>query len=227
MQCIILAAGRGTRMKELTTNTPKPMVRIFGKPLLEHKMDMLPDCVDEIVLIIGYFGNQIKEYFGFEWKGRKISYVFQKNLNGTGGAIFEAKDCLRQKFLVTMGDDLYGTEDLALLAKNDNALLAKISDIPFSSGVLRTDMDGNLLEIIEKTEIPELGMINTGAYALTSDIFDYEPVQISATELGLPQTIARMSKDRHVKIQLATSWLQVGRPEDLPKAEDFLRMNKR
>ncbi|MFA5831179.1 MAG: sugar phosphate nucleotidyltransferase [Candidatus Paceibacterota bacterium] len=227
MQCVILAAGRGTRMKELTANTPKPMIAVFGEPLLAHKIRMLPETVDDVVLVVGYLGEQIREYFGSEWEGRKISYVFQKNLNGTGGAIREAKDLVCGTFLVIMGDDLYGTDDLARLSEDGMAVLAKKMDKPFSAGILRRNREGNLLEIVEKTETPEIGLMNTGAYALTRDFFEYELVQITKTEFGLPQTLATMAKNHPVKIKPAHSWLRIGCPEDIGMAEDFLRNNNR
>lgn len=223
MQCVILAAGRGTRMKNLTEYMPKPMIEVFGKPLLGYKINMLPDHIDEIVLVVGHFGSQIKEYFGSEWNGRRIAYVHQETLNGTGGAIHAAKDMVSGKFLVTMGDDLYGTKDLASLAMYEIAVLAKPSEYPFSAGILRVNEQGNLLEITEKIKTPEMGLINTGAYVLTPDFFEYDLIQISPSEYGLPQTLSAMAKDIPVKVHLADSWLQVSKPEDISKAEDFLR----
>ena len=122
-----------------------------------------------------------------------------------------------------MGDDLYGKEDLTALAGEDMAVLAKMMPNPFSAGILHTDEQGNLLEIIEKTAIPEIGLMNTGAYALTQDFFEYELVPISDTEFGLPQTLACMTKKYPVKVVSANLWLQVGKPEDIPNAEVFLR----
>jgi len=223
MQCVILAAGLGTRMKNLTENTPKPMVQVLGKPLLEHKIEMLPDVVDEVILVIGYLGEQVSTYFGNEWKGRKISYVFQEKLNGTGGAIHSVKDKISGGFLVTMGDDLYGKEDISRLASGGLAVLAKKMDKPFTAGILHADDEGKLLEIIEKAEIPEAGLMNTGAYFLTPKFFEYKLVPVNATEFGLPQTLAVMAREYPVRIELAESWLQIGKPEDIEKAEEYVR----
>ena len=59
MQAVILAAGRGVRMGKLTENTPKPMLSLFGKPMLEWKLEMLPRVIDEVIFVIGYYGSQI------------------------------------------------------------------------------------------------------------------------------------------------------------------------
>ena len=210
-------------MKELTEGTPKPMIRVFGKPLLEHKIDMLPDEIDEVILVVGYLGPQIREHFGEEWKGRKMKYVDQTELNGTWGAVSQAKHLLNEKFLVTMGDDLYGKEDIATLMKSEHGVLAKHSGEPTLAAMLRANETGHLTEITEKPASPEIGLINTGAYLLTPKFFSYEPIPVNETEFGLPQTMAVMAKDHPIKIHLADAWLQVSRPEDIPKAEEFLR----
>ena len=72
MQAVILAAGHGTRMDELTTAVPKPMLEVAGKPLLEYKLDALPDHIDEVVLIVGYLGNVIRQHFGALYGKQRI-----------------------------------------------------------------------------------------------------------------------------------------------------------
>ena len=112
MQAVILAAGRGTRMNELTTAVPKPMLDVAGKPLLEYKLDALPDFVEEVVLIIGYKGDVIQAHFGDLYNGKRILYVEQETMNGTAGALWCAKDLFHERFLVMMGDDIYMKEDV-------------------------------------------------------------------------------------------------------------------
>ena len=80
MQAIILAAGRGTRMGELTKETPKPMLKIKNKPILEYKLNALPEEITEVIFVIGYLGDAIKNYFGDFYNGRKIRYVIQKKI---------------------------------------------------------------------------------------------------------------------------------------------------
>ena len=82
MQAVILAAGNGTRLRPITNHVPKPMIKIGNKTLLEYNIDNLPSEVDEIIFVIGYLGEQIKDYFGSEFKGKKIKYVEQKELLG-------------------------------------------------------------------------------------------------------------------------------------------------
>ena len=108
MQALILAAGRGTRMQDLTNEVPKPMLTVHGKTLLARKLEVLPPQIDEVIFIVGYQGDLIREAFGSEYNGRRISYVEQETLNGTMGAVTLAKPYITGKFIVMMGDDLYG-----------------------------------------------------------------------------------------------------------------------
>ena len=70
IQAVILAAGKGTRMLPLTVNAPKPMQEVLGKNLLELKIEALPDEVDEVIMVIGYLGNMIRDFFGDEYGGK-------------------------------------------------------------------------------------------------------------------------------------------------------------
>jgi len=224
MQAVILAAGKGTRMGDLCKDTPKPMLKVLGKNLLEHKIDALPDEVDEIIFVIGHLGDQIQKHFGTKHKGRKISYVTLNEIKGTAYALFVAKDLLRGKFLLMMGDDLYGCEDIKKIIKHDHAVLVKKIDGSTPGGKVMLDKKGHLIKIIEdkKGEIAN-GLVNTGLYVLTPKIFEYEPVQLpNSKEFGLPQTMVVMAKDFPVKVVLADFWLNITAPEDLKLAEAIL-----
>lgn len=219
MQAVILAAGKGTRMQPLTYDIPKPMLPINGTPVLEHTLNFLPEEIDEVIFVINYLGKHIKKHFGEEWKGRKIKYVFQEELNGTGGALHTCKSLMREKFLVVMGDDLYYKKDLEKMLGEDLAILAQEVDDPSRFGVLKTDGNGKLIEIVEKPKMEGAGLVSTNAFVLTKKFFDYDLVSVSDSEYGLPQTLAVMAKDYPVKVMKTTRWMAVGRPEDLEKAQ--------
>src|SRR3989344_4411739 len=113
MQAVILAAGLGTRMGNLTKNTPKPLLLTGGKTILERNLEALPDEIGEVVLVVGYLGGQIREKIGQSFAGKKITYVEQKELKGTGHALMQCKDALHGSFLVFYVDDLHDRADFS------------------------------------------------------------------------------------------------------------------
>ncbi|MFH1188949.1 MAG: nucleotidyltransferase family protein [bacterium] len=223
MQAVILAAGKGTRMQQLTKQIPKPMISVYERPLLAHKIEMLPDAITEVIIIIGYLGYKIIEYFGSSYAGKSITYVYQETLNGTGGALHYAIDLLQDPFLVLMGDDLYLKNDLEKLLEHEFALLAYEHSDPRQFGLVSIDKNNHLIDVLEKPIEQKPGFINTGAYMLTPRFFEYCPVQINQNEYGLPQTLAHIGKTIPVHVVKAQSWHPVTSPEDIFKAGYLLR----
>ena len=226
MQAVILAAGRGTRMGTITENIPKPMVPILGKPLLEWKLNALPEDIEEVVLTIGYLGEQITSYFGEVWQGRKMTYVYQEELNGSGGAMQLVKPYVTSAVLITMGDDLYHPEDLQDFLKtplDQGAIGGLLVEHAQPFGLIGTDTEGKLASVIERPHDYETGLVCTGAYFVPERFFEYPLVQITEKEYGLPQTVVLMAKDIPVKIITSRAWQPVGCPEDIPAAEAFIK----
>jgi len=105
---IILAGGLGTRLRPLTDETPKPLLPLKGKPIVQHTIEQLKrHGVKNIILSIGYKADKIKEYFGDGSKlGLNISYVVEDNPLGTGGAVKMAAQGINKPFILTWGDEL-------------------------------------------------------------------------------------------------------------------------
>ncbi len=224
MQAVILAAGRGVRMGELTNDIPKPLLKISGKPIVEYTLFNLPEEISEIIFVIGYKGEMIRQQFGDEFNGKRISYVEQKELNGTAGALWLAKDILRDKFLVLMGDDLYHRDDLRKIIRHDLAILIKAINEPSRFGVVETDKEGNLVRVVERPQNPKSNLVNTGAYVLNLKFFDYALVPVyNGTEFGLPQTLAQMADKYKIKVERAEAWHPNTIGNDLAKAEEVVR----
>lgn len=226
MQAVILAAGKGTRMRELCHDCPKPMVRILGKPLLQWRLETLPTEIDEVILVVGYLQEQIREYFGEEWKGRKIIYVTQDVLNGSGGAVKLVESAVSGPLLVTMGDDLYHPLDLQEFLQtpvDEGAIGGLYVENAQPFGLLGTDTEGKLASVIERPHEQETGDVCVGAYVLPRQFFSYPLVQITDTEFGLPQTVVAMAKEVSVAVKRVRAWQPVGSPEDIPKAEAFIQ----
>lgn len=226
MQAVILAAGKGTRMRELTKKTPKPMLKILDQNLLEIKINHLPKEVDEVVLVVGYKAPVIKKHFKNNFNGRKITYVEDKLIAGTAMALWQAKNILKDKFLVLMGDDIYSQTSLAECAKNPLSICCRVSKINERGdrALIKnknlagfTSFEGNL-----KLKKPS-DLAFTGMYCLTKDIFKYKPVPIKNGEFGLPHTLLKMTPKNKVKIIKTKHWMQISSPEDLVEAEKLLK----
>ena len=222
MQAVILAAGRGKRMGKLTMATTKPMLKVKGKPILEHKINALPKKIKEVILIVGYHNMHIISYFKNHFNGRRMIYVFQSNLNGTGGALHLAKSILKDKFLVMMGDDLYHKKDLEEMMQYDLAILGHAVRDSSLFGMIKEDGQGCLLDVIEKPKKCRHKLANVGVYMLNRDFFDYDLVAVGQGEFGLPQTLASMAKKHKIKIHSARAWHPIGNAEDLKKAEEII-----
>jgi bifunctional UDP-N-acetylglucosamine pyrophosphorylase/glucosamine-1-phosphate N-acetyltransferase len=222
MQIVILAAGRGMRMKDLTDSVPKPMLEIKGKPILAYKIEALPEEIDEVIFVVGYLGNKIQDYFGNSYAGKKISYVVQEKLDGTGGAMSLVKDLIVGDFLVMNGDDLYMHDDIKRIMEHDVALLGFEVANPRQFGIISLDEKGLANEIVEKPDIEGPAFANAGLYKLRRNFFEYPLVKISETEYGLPQTLMQTKDIQSITVEKATGWFPIGNPEDLKKAEEII-----
>lgn len=227
MQAVILAGGYGNRMGELTKDTPKPLLKVSGKTLLEHKLDILPSEIDEVIIVVGYLGQKIIDHIGESYNGIKISYVTQEERKGTGHALWLVKDLLKDKFMVLMGDDIYDKKDLEACIKNGWSILIKEVDFLKAGGLVTLKPDGSLDDIVEgDSHNLKNASVYTGLCVLNKDIFNYDLVKIPGKEeFGLPQTIVLAAKDFPVQVVKSSFFLQLTRPEDLKAAEEAFAQN--
>ena len=224
MQAVIMAAGLGTRLRPYTLTVPKPMLPVAGRPILEWTMESLPAEVDEVLVVVGYLAEKITEHFGDSWQGRRIRYVTQAELRGTGHALTQCAPLLNGKFLVLNGDDLYGRDDVATACSRELAILAKPAESKGRYGAFRTDAAGNMTGIIEGADVEPGSLVNAGLYVLDMRFFSYPLVAIKdGMEFGLPQTVVTMAKDHPVAVVVAEFWCPIGYPEDLEKATAALQ----
>ena len=231
MQAIILAAGRGTRMAPLTDDMPKPMVKLGDKNLLEWKIDALPEVIKEIIFVIGYKGEIIKDYFGNYYhnprtdKSYNIKYINQDVLDGTMGSLNRCKDLIERDFLVLMGDDIYDKRDLENLINHNNVMLLKDTDIT-TGGLIYCNEDRivgmkeGMLEYLQDGQIIKNKHLNTGALKLNNkDIFNLEMRLVKEGEYGLPHTLIQDAflKKNTLNYCIANDWYQISCPDDLEK----------
>lgn len=222
MKVVILAAGKGVRMGELTKDLPKPLLIVGGKTILEHKLDLLPKNTKEIIIIINYLGHLVKEHIGNVCKGIPVKYVMS-DLKGTAHALFSVKEYLSGNFLVMAGDDLYHKLDIESMMNNSSWTIQVAPVTNLINGGAILFKDGKLENVIEG--IHSNGHIVTSMYLLNQDIFNYKQVKISDEEYGLPQTIVTARHDRDINIMVARTWIQIGKPEDIENANKVFTEN--
>lgn len=225
MKAVILAAGLGTRMQPLTNETPKPLLKIGGISLIERIIRAFPSEVSEIVVVIGYKGDQIKNALGNEFLGKKINYVFQEN--PTSGTMEALKLCHpylngEKKFFVFYSDDLIDAGTLKEMMEYDLAAAVAAHPEPQKFGVVLVDEDENIKEIVEKPERPISNIVLANGLLLSNDIFNYEPAVENGREKYLSYALSRMLKDHKIKAIMADQWIPIGTPEDLAKANQLL-----
>jgi NDP-sugar pyrophosphorylase family protein len=185
MKAILLAGGKGTRLRPLTVHTPKPIVPILDRPFLYYQIDLLKQVpeIDEVILSLNYQPRRIEEMFGDgDGLGVRIRYVVEPMPLGTGGAIRYAGDSLTDSVVVFNGDVLTHV-DLAAVLRLHRARKAKATIVltpvenPRAYGLVETDREGNIQRFLEKPGEDEItcNTINAGIYVLEPDTFDRIP----------------------------------------------------
>lgn len=215
---VIMAGGLGTRLNELTKDTPKPMLKVGAKPMVEHIIDMfVSHGFTKFMLSVNYKAEVIKEYFkdGSEF-GIEIKYLEEKKRLGTGGALSLIDIELNEPFFVTNGDVLSSLDYEKLLSfhkeQNATATMCIRKDkyqIPY--GVIEIDDEGNISAIKEKP-IREF-FINTGIYVLNPEVLNYVPKD---EFFDLPCLFDALRSNGKVtkSFEITDYWIDMGRPSD-------------
>jgi bifunctional UDP-N-acetylglucosamine pyrophosphorylase/glucosamine-1-phosphate N-acetyltransferase len=219
MQCVILAAGKGSRLRPLTDDCPKPLVKVCGKPLIDHIVAALPSAVKEIIMVIGYRGDMIRAYCGDNFHGRPVTYVEQVEINGPATALWLAKDLIHGRFLFMFADDIHGKDDLARAVSYSRSILATTSDSPERFGVIVRNPDGTIAEMVEKPSAPSSNLVATGPMVLDNNLFDFPPEAPINNEYFMPEIIMRYKEKYPIAVVEEQLWLAIGYPEDITRAE--------
>jgi NDP-sugar pyrophosphorylase family protein len=229
MQAVILAGGLGTRLWPLTRTVPKPMVPVAGVPYLEHQLRLLAkQGIRSILILTGYLGEQIEEYFGDGSKlGLAIGYSREQAPAGTGGALRDACEKLAETFLVIYGDSYLPvdyTATLAMLEGSSAAGLLVVYDNRLSDTSVKNNVDVDASGYVtryEKDSPDPLGYVEAGVLA-----FRREVVSMIAPE-GLvsleKETFPRLIASRRLIAQITTQrFYDIGTPDRLKAIEEFL-----
>jgi NDP-sugar pyrophosphorylase family protein len=232
VRAIILSAGKGMRLRKVIEDVPKPMVKLEGKPILEHNIEWIRDYgIKDIYINLHHLADVIRGYFGdgSKW-GVKITYSYEPELLGTAGAVRKiAEECwqlpVNDAFLLIYGDNLLKydlTEIVNFHEKNKGIATIAVyeKDDVSQSGIVLLDGNNKIIRFIEKPKPEEVvsNLVNTGIYVLEPDVLDYIP-SAKALDFGrdiFPEMI--QSGERIIGIVVKGSLIAIDTAELLEEA---------
>lgn len=213
MDAVILAAGLGTRLRPHTLTTPKPLLEVQGRPILDWIIGALPP-VDRLVVVTNYLAEQIEAYLARQKHIKDWVTVRQEVPRGTGDALRVCKPHIRSdRLLVLNGDDLYGAADLATLASKPMGLLGHPVDEPRKFGIIFRNADGTLDKLIEKPDLDGRQLANIGAYLFPKRVFEIELPLSPRGEYEITDAVSALAKPGPFHVVEATFWLPIGTVE--------------
>ncbi|MFH1867274.1 MAG: nucleotidyltransferase family protein [Patescibacteria group bacterium] len=234
---VILAAGKGTRMKELSAEQPKHVIPVAQRPFLFYLLDNLTKAgFTKLIVVVGYQKEEMIKRLK-EWQGPPLEIVNQARFvpadrYGTLCPVQAVEHLLKNKsFVVVSGDNLYSTDDLKVMGEVES--FNYIAGLPHSNseryGVLVEGQEGFLQQIIEKPKDFVGNLINTGLYTFTPEVFKVMPqVKISSRgEYELTDAVTILARQGRVKIKkLKDYWLDFTKPEDVVIVDQFIKAGK-
>jgi bifunctional UDP-N-acetylglucosamine pyrophosphorylase/glucosamine-1-phosphate N-acetyltransferase len=220
MDAIILAAGLGTRLRPYTLVTPKPLLPLKGRPILDWTLGALPACVDRIIVVVHYLADQVEAYLRSQTWFTQWRTVTQEQPRGTGDAVRSCRDFIQSDHvLVINGDDLFGAADLARLANCPAGLLVHEVDEPRKFGIAFLKPDGTLEKLVEKPDLDGKQLANTGAYLFPRTALDAELKLSARGEYEITDYVSTLAARQPVQVVQAKFWLPMGTVEAWRAAE--------
>lgn len=215
---VIMAGGLGTRLGELTQNTPKPMLELGGKPMIEHIIDMfVADGFSKFMISVNYKSEVIKNYFkdGRDF-GIQIKYLEETKRLGTAGALSLIDIDMNEPFFVTNGDVLTTISYNSIIEfhsvnKSIATMCIKEESYQIPYGVIDIDEEKNIISVTEKPSYKFF--INTGIYLLDPSVLKYVP---KGEYFDMPSLFERVRKSGSMakSFEISDYWVDVGRPND-------------
>jgi len=238
MKAVILAAGEGIRLQPITATRPKHLIKVGGKPILEHCLEVLKTSeIDEALMVIHYMGDTIRQHFGDGKRfGLEIEYVEQKAVLGTGNALGVVEPYIRDDFLLVYGDLLFSPEAVktvinAYKRERPAATMAVVPvEKPESYGIVELEDEKHVKRIIEKPNREEAptNLANAGIFVFSREIFEKvkETAASARGEWEITDALSLLSKDKTVlAVEIARDdWMDIGRLWDLLEANRWMLM---
>jgi mannose-1-phosphate guanylyltransferase len=223
MKAILLAGGKGTRLRPLTIHTPKPIVPIFDRAFLHYQIDLLRQVpeIDEVILSLNYQPRRIEEMFGDgTGTGVRLRYVVEPAPLGTGGAIRFASHGITDTIVVFNGDVMTSVDVNRVVAMHRErgaraTIVLTPVDNPSAYGLVETEADGSVRRFLEKPGADEItcDTINAGIYVLEPATFDRIPKDVSySIERGYFPSLVERGEPFFAYVDRGY-WIDIGTPE--------------
>jgi mannose-1-phosphate guanylyltransferase / phosphomannomutase len=186
VKAVVMAGGEGTRLRPLTSNQPKPMVPIVGKPCMEHILELLKQHgLEDVIVTVAFMPQAIRSYFGSgDSLGMSIEYSVEESPLGTAGSVRLASDRLDETFVVISGDalcDVDLTELISFHKEKEAAVTIGLKSVenPLEFGIVVTDEEGRIERFLEKPSWSQVfsDTINTGIYVLEPEVLRHIPTE--------------------------------------------------
>lgn len=229
MECVILAAGEGKRMRPLTTSRPKVMLPLANRPMLEHLMNSaIKAGITDFIFVVGYHEEAVRDYFGDGSEfGANIRYTVQRSQRGTADALNAVKGLVSDDFLLLNGDMVMNAEDISGLSGAVSPCMGVFkSSHPQDYGVITTE-GRRVTGIFEKTSEPKGDLINAGAYLLEPGIFGIlSNLELSERgEFELTDALMEYVSTGNLTTYALSEWGDVGEPWNLLDANAAMLEN--
>ncbi|MGB1307436.1 MAG: nucleotidyltransferase family protein [Oceanihabitans sp.] len=223
IDAVVMAGGRGERLRPLTDNTPKPLLKIGEKPIIEHNIDRLVSFgVDDFWLSVRYLGEQLEDYFkDGSQKNIKTDYIWETEPLGTIGAISKVNNFQHDYILVTNSDILTNLdyEDFFISFLESGADLSVVT-IPYDVKVPYAVLETNKNQVLSFKEKPTYTYYsNGGIYLMKKEVLDLIPKNAFFNATDLMETLIQKNFKVH-SYPLRGYWLDIGKHEDFKQAQE-------